>query len=657
MSLTAISAKRVRRTWEPEEKAWHDDALELPWEDVKPSLHKASIFALKNVFFFSHATPVQALALRTLTQQGTSAIVEAPTGSGKTLAFLLPIMERCVRSCEAHVALHQRPPLCRHVLGVIFSPSRTLAEQTFVVGRNLSARYPYNIQFVLCDGVVQKPAAVLQHLQRGARGAGTILVTTPRDFDELLPLLEEAQRPAERPTSDERASLLAQQEKATRQRCLARGSRANPGQQTCGSPDDKVRFHSTIEARFFVVLDEADLLYNSPEMRHTVQHFLSTYRRMKQPATPLPRCDKSATRKRSVLAEESGQAIPRLWMDFAFVGATVATSPVLKEYADRICAECDSTLHMLALRSHDDFVSQLSNRFVVCDAANFLPYLVQLMNLHASKKHFVFFNNFRVLLFVQRLFSILCQGSRPLLYIAKVFVMYEGMSETARIDQYNQFLTHVCRSYEARKAKKALSEAEKKNQVFTSGWKRDGKVAMGTGAILLCTNIAAFGLDVRDVDYVYHFEPPATVQSYIHRVGRVGRMGMKGCSILLLPCNADSSQMGASRERKTGSTRFHTVTNTKASTAELHAPRVSADSLPEERRAYVTELGEHSALEEYSIPPFAPITSTLRNYIKQDEKTLKLAKRAAISMCAAPEDASEKAWFNPRLAVRALLLD
>lgn len=59
---------------------------------------------------------------------------------------------------------------------------------------------------------------------------------------------------------------------------------------------------------------------------------------------------------------------------------------------------------------------------------------------------------------------------------------------------------------------------------------------MGTGAILLCTDVAAFGLDVRDVDYVYHFEPPFSVQSYIHRIGRVGRMGLRGCSVLLLPC-------------------------------------------------------------------------------------------------------------------------
>lgn len=670
MSLSAISAKRVRRTWEPEEKAWHDDALELPWEEVRPALHKASIFALKNVFFFSHATPVQALALKVLTRSGVSGVVEAPTGSGKTLAFLLPIMERCVRGCEAHVAEHQRPPLSRNILGVVFSPSRTLAEQTFVVGRNLAARYPFNIQFVLCDGVVQKPAAVLKHLQKGARGAGTILVTTPKDFEELLPLIEAAQKGVAGALGEEREALLAQQDEVTRQRFLARRQKQLAADEAAGTRDDDVvRFSSTANYRFFVVMDEADLLYNSPEMRKTVESFVDAYRHQEEKTTktePKPKKGKKGSSPK-VLAKRAGgeeatvSAQQRvgdgLFMDFAFVGATVATSEQLKDYAERVCQACNTTLHTLALRSNDDFISQLNNRYVVCDAPSFLPYLVQLMNVHASKKHFVFFNNFRVLLFVQRLFAVLLESKRPLLYIPKVFVMYEGMTEGARIDQYNKFLTHVSRTEEARKPKKALSDAEKKNQIFSGGWKRDGTVNMGTGAILLCTDIAAFGLDVRDVDYVYHFEPPATVQSYIHRVGRVGRMGMKGSSILLLPCSADSDNMQASRERKTGSTRYNTVTNTKNPTSELQAPRVTAESLPEERRAYLKELSEHSTLEEYNIPPFAPITSTLRNMILQDERTLKAAKRAAIAMCEPAKNGEESSWFTPKLAMRALLLD
>ncbi|KEG08973.1 putative helicase, partial [Trypanosoma grayi] len=100
MSSSEIAVKRLRRQWEPEEKAWNDEALEMPWEDVTPPLHKATIFALRNVFFFSHATPVQSRTIGVLSASGSSAVVEAPTGSGKTLAVLIPLMERTVQACE-----------------------------------------------------------------------------------------------------------------------------------------------------------------------------------------------------------------------------------------------------------------------------------------------------------------------------------------------------------------------------------------------------------------------------------------------------------------------------------------------------------------------------------------------------------------------------
>lgn len=649
MSLAALATKRIRREWEPEEKSWHDSALQLPWEEVQPPLHKTTIFSLKNVFFFSHATAVQAMTLQSFTCCEHSAVVEAPTGSGKTLSFLIPIMERTLRACEAFVETHQRPPLSRQVLGVIFSPSRTLAEQTFVIGRNFAARYPFNIQFALCDGIVERPADVMRRLTSGTRGAGTFLVTTPKDFAELLPLIE-AEEAKRFHTQDEKKELLAEQDTATRKKYLAKQKQRH---QPNSVDDQQVLFASSATSRFLLIIDEADLTFNSPEMRRIVTSFIEVYC---TPANETPQKKRKKAKKQ--VASSSGALRRRLMVDFAFVGATVATSDPLIEYAKDICKRCCTSLHMLTSQSNHDFVSQLSNRFLVCDTYSFLPYFVQLMNLHASKKHFVFFNNYRVLQFVQRLFSLLCHGTRPILFISKVFVMYEGMTETARIEQYNQFLTHsTCDAAASRRPKKALSEAEKTNQFFTSGWKRDGKVEMGTGAILLCTDIAAFGLDVRDVDYVYHFEPPATVQSYIHRVGRVGRMGMRGSSILLLPCNASSdAAVQSTRERKTTSTRFNTLTNTKYSTGDIQSVRVTADSLPQEKQDYVKELSKHHSLEEYNLPPFAPITSTLRNIIAQDEKLVKLAKRAAIAMC---DIASEEksTWFNPKLALRSLLLD
>ena len=46
--------------------------------------------------------------------------------------------------------------------------------------------------------------------------------------------------------------------------------------------------------------------------------------------------------------------------------------------------------------------------------------------------------------------------------------------------------------------------------------------------LLLTTDIAARGLDFTGVPYVVNVDVPLTEESYIHRSGRVGRMGAQG---------------------------------------------------------------------------------------------------------------------------------
>ncbi|XP_032682675.1 probable ATP-dependent RNA helicase pitchoune [Odontomachus brunneus] len=52
--------------------------------------------------------------------------------------------------------------------------------------------------------------------------------------------------------------------------------------------------------------------------------------------------------------------------------------------------------------------------------------------------------------------------------------------------------------------------------------------------ILLCTDVAARGLDIPNVDWIVQYDPPDDPKEYIHRVGRTARAGSTGNALLLL---------------------------------------------------------------------------------------------------------------------------
>jgi len=50
----------------------------------------------------------------------------------------------------------------------------------------------------------------------------------------------------------------------------------------------------------------------------------------------------------------------------------------------------------------------------------------------------------------------------------------------------------------------------------------------GKYPILVATDLAARGLDVKDIKYVINFDFPINMENYVHRVGRTGRAGANG---------------------------------------------------------------------------------------------------------------------------------
>lgn len=57
--------------------------------------------------------------------------------------------------------------------------------------------------------------------------------------------------------------------------------------------------------------------------------------------------------------------------------------------------------------------------------------------------------------------------------------------------------------------------------------------------ILLCTDVAARGLDVPQLDLVVQYSAPQELSNYYHRIGRTARAGNKGEALIFLNQNEE----------------------------------------------------------------------------------------------------------------------
>ena len=163
------------------------------WDALTPPLSDFILDAVQSMGF-SRMTPVQAAVLP-LFRKNSDVVVEAVTGSGKTLAFLLPILERILRSEES---------LKKHyVTGIIVSPTRELAIQIHNVLLSILAFHPASAEILPCLKTEEKrptttePVIVPQLVVGGStkpqadlaffvKHSPNLIVATPGRLAELL---------------------------------------------------------------------------------------------------------------------------------------------------------------------------------------------------------------------------------------------------------------------------------------------------------------------------------------------------------------------------------------------------------------------------------------------------------------------------------------
>jgi ATP-independent RNA helicase DbpA len=65
-----------------------------------------------------------------------------------------------------------------------------------------------------------------------------------------------------------------------------------------------------------------------------------------------------------------------------------------------------------------------------------------------------------------------------------------------------------------------------------------------SASVLIATDVAARGLDVKDIDAVFNYELPPQPEVYVHRIGRTGRAGKSGVAVSLV----EEREMGRLRD-------------------------------------------------------------------------------------------------------------
>uniref|UniRef100_U3JFI0 ATP-dependent RNA helicase n=1 Tax=Ficedula albicollis TaxID=59894 RepID=U3JFI0_FICAL len=157
-------------------------------------------------------------------------------------------------------------------------------------------------------------------------------------------------------------------------------------------------------------------------------------------------------------------------------------------------------------------------------------------------------------------------------------------------------------------------EQEERTEVFQEFLKSK------TG-ILLCTDVAARGLDLPQVTWIVQYNAPASPAEYIHRIGRTARIGCRGSSLLVLAPSRIGSLL-ASHKINVSELKMEKVLASlmKDDRFKLHRPgrKKSCGKNPQEVRERATVL-----------------QTKFENHVHSSEETVQWAKKALQSfLCA-----------------------
>jgi len=154
------------------------------------------------------------------------------------------------------------------------------------------------------------------------------------------------------------------------------------------------------------------------------------------------------------------------------------------------------------------------------------------------------------------------------------------------------------------------------------------RLKAGKVDLIVATDVAARGLDIDRISHVFNFDIPLDVESYVHRIGRTGRVGRPGTAILFV---SPKERWALKKiERFTGS--------------PIPPLRLPSYSKVVEKRARILKEQLYKTIEAENLKPY---NSVLEDMLKDDRFDLATIAAAALRMVQGDQSLEMKAKTSP----------
>lgn len=180
------------------------------------------------------------------------------------------------------------------------------------------------------------------------------------------------------------------------------------------------------------------------------------------------------------------------------------------------------------------------------------------------------------------------------------------------------------------------------------------KFKNGEARLVVCSDVAARGLDIKDLSHVFNFDVPSHAEDYVHRIGRTGRAGQTGRAFMLATRD-DSKYLAALEKLIKKSIPVITLDDDSLTTSEaVEAPAVvnasaaaPEDVKPKRRRSSRGKTAKPD-IAETTVQPASEDTATV-SATDDKPKGRRRGKPSKASDAIATPEASKKTKREPSL--------